>query len=47
MQQIITFIQEAPAAAAFVAVSVGSLTFIGIRLFGAGLLKHFIKYGKK
>lgn len=47
MQQISTFFYEAPAAAAFVSLSVLSLAYIGVRLFVSGLVKHFVNYGKK
>lgn len=46
MQQIIQFYHEAPAAAIFVAASIVTVAYLGIRLFVSGLVKHFVNYGK-
>lgn len=46
MQQIITFINDAPAAAIYVSTAVSMMTYYGIRLFGSGLIRHFKNYGK-
>ena len=46
MQQISQFIQEAPGASVFISLAVPVLSYLGVRLFNSGLVRHFKNFGK-